>query len=239
MPPTQNAKARGHHRLSGLGGLGRGDLLAILVVANTRGRSTVAAALAGADTKGNSVSETSSASWGAGQLMAEVRPRFFSATRVAEKADAVVPAMRTNVPDNLAVDSARDAVLQLEVHLGNRVLGEHGGIRDITWRDPVSAYWTVAKGSGGAMVAIGWQVFRIRTDSRRLDHVADGEPLDGLILGGASRAVGAPDGLDVAAAWEIIESAIVQFEEHWTAMRCSPFLLRPLFFLFLTILPVS
>jgi hypothetical protein len=41
---------------------------------------------------------------------------------------------------------------------------------------------------------------KIRTNSRRLDHVADGEPLDGLILGGASRAVGAPDGLDVAAA---------------------------------------
>ena len=41
----------------------------------------------------------------------------------------------------------------------------------------------------------------IRTDRRRLDHVADGEALDGLVLGGASRAVGAPDGLDVAAAW--------------------------------------
>lgn len=42
----------------------------------------------------------------------------------------------------------------------------------------------------------------IRTDSRRLNHVADGEPLDGLVLGSASRAVGAPDGLDVAAACE-------------------------------------
>lgn len=48
----------------------------------------------------------------------------------------------------------------------------------------------------------------IRTDSRRLDHVADGEPLDGLILGGASRAVGAPDGLDVAAACEITSQQI-------------------------------
>jgi hypothetical protein len=64
--------------------------------------------------------------------MAEVRPRIFSAARVAEMADAVVPATRTNVPDNLAVDSARDAVLQLEVHLGNRVFGDHRGVRDIT-----------------------------------------------------------------------------------------------------------
>lgn len=39
-----------------------------------------------------------------------------------------------------------------------------------------------------------------RTDSGRLDHVADRESLDGLVLGSASRAVGATDGLDVAAA---------------------------------------
>jgi hypothetical protein len=30
-----------------------------------------------------------------------------------------------NVPDNLAVNSARDAVLQLEVHLGHGVLSEN------------------------------------------------------------------------------------------------------------------
>ena len=51
-------------------------------------------------------------------------------------ADVVVAAVRTNVPDNLAMDGARDAVLQLEVHLGNRVLGEHRGVRDITCRNP-------------------------------------------------------------------------------------------------------
>jgi hypothetical protein len=39
-----------------------------------------------------------------------------------------------------------------------------------------------------------------RTDSSRLNHVADGESLDSLILGSASRAVAASDGLDVAAA---------------------------------------
>jgi hypothetical protein len=75
---------------------------------------------------------------------------------------------RTNA-DNLAVDGARDAVLQLEVHLGDSVLGEHGGIRDVT-------------------------------DSSGLNHVADGESLDCLVLRSASRAVGAADGLDVAAA---------------------------------------
>ena len=38
-----------------------------------------------------------------------------------------------------------------------------------------------------------------RTDGGGLDHVADGKSLDRLILGSASRAVGATDGLDVAA----------------------------------------
>jgi hypothetical protein len=34
--------------------------------------------------------------------------------------------------DNLAVDGAGNAVLELQVHLGNGVVGEDGGIRDIT-----------------------------------------------------------------------------------------------------------
>lgn len=37
-----------------------------------------------------------------------------------------------------------------------------------------------------------------RTDGGGLDHVADGESLDRLVLRSASRAVGAADGLDVA-----------------------------------------
>jgi hypothetical protein len=67
------------------------------------------------------------------------------------------------------VNGARDTVLQLQVHLGDGVLREDGGIGDVT-------------------------------DSSRLNHVADGESLDSLILGSASRAVAASDGLDVAAA---------------------------------------
>ena len=40
-----------------------------------------------------------------------------------------------------------------------------------------------------------------RTNSCALDHVADGEPLDRLVLWGASGAVGATDGLNVATAF--------------------------------------
>ena len=39
-----------------------------------------------------------------------------------------------------------------------------------------------------------------RTDGGGLDHVPNGESLDCLVLGGASGAVGAADGLDVTAA---------------------------------------
>lgn len=67
------------------------------------------------------------------------------------------------------MDSAGDAVLQLEVHLGDGIVGEDGGVRDIT------------DGSG-------------------LNHVADSESLDGLVLGDAASAVGAAHGLGVAAA---------------------------------------
>lgn len=38
----------------------------------------------------------------------------------------------SGVPNNLAVDSAGDAVLQLQVHLRDGVVGEDGGVRDIT-----------------------------------------------------------------------------------------------------------
>jgi hypothetical protein len=46
-----------------------------------------------------------------------------------------------------------------------------------------------------------------RTNSGRLDHVPDGESLDGFVLGCAAGAVGASDGLDVAAAF-LVTSAV-------------------------------
>lgn len=42
------------------------------------------------------------------------------------------------IPNDLAVNGARDAVLELQVHLGDGVLGEDGGIRDITCVSAVS-----------------------------------------------------------------------------------------------------
>ena len=36
-----------------------------------------------------------------------------------------------HIPNYLAVDSARDAVLQFEIHFGHGVVGEDGGVGDI------------------------------------------------------------------------------------------------------------
>lgn len=41
--------------------------------------------------------------------------------------------MAVNIPHNLSVDGARDAVLELQVHLGDGVLGVDGGFGDITY----------------------------------------------------------------------------------------------------------
>lgn len=51
-----------------------------------------------------------------------------------------------NVPDNLAVNGARDAVLQLQVHLGHGVLREDGGIRDVTCELIVSEHDRAKRG---------------------------------------------------------------------------------------------
>lgn len=45
-----------------------------------------------------------------------------------------------DIPNDLAVNGARNAVLELEVHLGHRVLGEDGGVRDVTCVDVLSVY---------------------------------------------------------------------------------------------------
>lgn len=84
--PIPLTKRRKNLCLEDLGGLLlRVDLLAILVVSDSWGRGTVAAAFPRSDT------------------------------------------------DDLAVDGAGDAVLKLEIHLGDGVVGEDGGIRNITW----------------------------------------------------------------------------------------------------------
>lgn len=88
-----------------------------------------------------------------------------------------------NVPNDLAVDGARNAVLQLKVHLGDGVVGEDRSVRDIT-------------------------------NSGRLDHVADGESLDGLVLGRAARAVGATDRLDVAATL-LVAAVVLSLLDHF------------------------
>jgi hypothetical protein len=57
-----------------------------------------------------------------------------------------------------------------------------------------------------------------RTDGSRLNHVADGESLDRLILGSASRAVAAADGLGVAAAL-LVAAAVKMLASNSHASR--------------------
>lgn len=38
-----------------------------------------------------------------------------------------------HLPNNLSVNGARNAVLKLQVHLGDGVFGEDGGVGDITY----------------------------------------------------------------------------------------------------------
>ena len=124
------------------------------------------------------------------------------------RAKAACAVSGEDIPDDLAVDGARNAVLELEVHLGDRVLSEDRGVRDVTCRHILSVHrfnvlsFTPLPLSSSVLVAQNSRVgfSGRRTDGGRLNHVADGEPLDGLVLGGASRAVGATDRLDVAPA---------------------------------------
>lgn len=85
--------------------------------------------------------------------------------------------MKDCVPNDLAVDSAGDAVLQLEVHLGDGVLGEDGGLGDITYRldnslDGVLLHYSrVFRGQGqrkppkSSEVVYGFEVSQLVIDS--------------------------------------------------------------------------
>jgi hypothetical protein len=110
------------------------------------------------------------------------------------------PAGDKNVPHDLAVDGARDAVLQLQVHLGHRVLLEDGGIRNVACRGVSKERKVLMSGGPNA---------RMAADSTMLRMV---NRLMALSLG-------------------------VQREQLLQRMGFTwprPFLLRPLFFLFLT-----
>jgi hypothetical protein len=125
------------HSLLGVGVVGGHDLLAVLVVPNTGRRSAVAAALTGTDTMMECQLTYVSRAVIRGHRKGCGRFSKFNqgsslAAHILHDGGVACRARRTNVPDNFAVNGARDAVLQLEVHLGNGVLGEDGGIGDIT-----------------------------------------------------------------------------------------------------------
>lgn len=104
------------------------------------------------------------------------------------------------IPHNLSVDGAGHAVLELQVHLGDSVLGEDRGIGDVTYIPTKQLAFPKFFFSNSSPAECGdISKGEIRhTDGGGLNHVADGESLDRLVLRSASRAVGATDGLDVA-----------------------------------------
>ena len=132
----------GHRRgdlltgLSSLRTLSRRHLLAVLVVTNTRRGGSVAPTLAGSNTRDGQHGMFMGVD-GSGRSV--VAKDLLSRRCWASRDDQGTAVSRTNVPDDLAVDSTRDTVLQLEVHLGNRVLLEDGGIRDVTCCQSASA----------------------------------------------------------------------------------------------------
>lgn len=97
-------------RCSCLSGLLGSQLLAIPVVSDPRRRSTVATAFPGADTM----------------------YRSFPSVFVHSQGRFSLVGSLCFIPDNLSVNGAGHAVLQLQVHLGHGVVGVDGSIRDIT-----------------------------------------------------------------------------------------------------------
>jgi hypothetical protein len=58
----------------------------------------------------------------------------------------------------------------------------------------------ISPGEGQSALRMRHPIHQKLTNGRRLDHVADGKALDGFVLGRASTAVGAANGIDVATA---------------------------------------
>jgi hypothetical protein len=127
----------------------RDNLLAVLVVADTRGGSTVATAHARSDTVNHKKKRVHVSRYihnkrtrviyhdarnnkGVRECIQLLEYSQGSSEAHTPKRSCHTPGT-DNVPDNLAVNGARDAVLQLQVHLGDGVLGEDGGIRDVTY----------------------------------------------------------------------------------------------------------
>ncbi|KAB8293228.1 hypothetical protein EYC80_007565 [Monilinia laxa] len=89
------------------------DLLSVLVVSNTGRWETVTSS----NTGSNSVNKRISPYVLIGSNLLDISIcRYIGSTKDSSHS--------INIPDNLAVNGARDAVLQFEVHLGNCVLRE-------------------------------------------------------------------------------------------------------------------
>lgn len=123
---------------------------------------------------------------------------------------------------DLAVDGAGHAVLELQVHLGDGVVGEDGGVRDITCKKMSDTSkvlsgpksfplpFVSAEARNRSRGGEGFFSGRVkRTDGGRFDHVSNCESLDCLVLGSASGAVRASDRLDVATSL-LVSAAIVE-----------------------------
>lgn len=135
-------------------------------------------------------------------------------------------------PDDFAVDGAGDAVLQFEVHLGNGIFGKDGGVGDVTClnvgsfsvREIVPVFWKKLNakpfGSGRNM---GVEEKK-RTDCGRLNHIANGESLDCLVLGCTSRAVGASNRLHMASSFLVTAAVDIP---HTTNQSFFFFLFSP------------
>lgn len=74
------------------------------------------------------------------------------------------------------MNGARDAVLQLEVHLGDGVLGEDRGVRDVTCRNEVSSRF--------------WLELRPNDVPQKQDHVGAGMGLELELAGWPNGSLG-------------------------------------------------